>query len=222
MEARLSALFTRPEAMRPTAPSLKEMLSRERLLLQPAIIPTPHTIAPVPLRLLTLQDQAIRLPTAVQRAPVTTPSTSAPQDLPQHPAAANREVLDPCGELMPQELPQHSSQVGVTIECVHPEIRRRQRSMKKHKLLKLRKKNKVKIEHRILMDITRKEKAFMMEQMAIMREADAFNAEKYVQERLNKLNTETVPEFWKGRHVPKAVVMEELFKAGIKIPGYEK
>lgn len=42
------------------------------------------------------------------------------------------------------------------------------------------------------------------------KEAEAFSAEKYVEEKLNKLNEIVIPRYWKGRRLPEFIIREKM------------
>jgi hypothetical protein len=89
----------------------------------------------------------------------------------------------------------------------------RRRKMKKHKLKKLRKKMKfewAKVRQRREL---RKEKAFQAELIAQIKEAEKFDAEKYVAERLQEAHKVPLPRTWKGKRLPFFIIKEKL---GIK------
>jgi hypothetical protein len=89
----------------------------------------------------------------------------------------------------------------------------RRRKMKKHKLKKLRKKMKfewAKVRQRREM---RKEKAFQAVLIAQIKEAEKFDAEKYVAERLQEAHKVPLPRTWKGKRLPFFIIKQKL---GIK------
>jgi hypothetical protein len=89
----------------------------------------------------------------------------------------------------------------------------RRRKMKKHKLKKLRKKMRfewAKVRQRREL---RKEKAFQAELIAQIKEAEKFNAEQYVAERLQEAHKVPLPRTWKGKRLPFFIIKEKL---GIK------
>jgi len=89
----------------------------------------------------------------------------------------------------------------------------RKRKMKKHKLKKLRRKMKfewAKVRQRREM---RKEKAFQAKLISQIKDAEMFNAEQYVSEKLRKAEEEPLPRYWKGRRLPAFIIKEKL---GIK------
>ena len=57
--------------------------------------------------------------------------------------------------------------------------------------------------------------------MSVLREAEAFDAEKHVKEILAKVNHRPVPKFWKGKRLQESVVIGMMHKAGIKVPGID-
>jgi hypothetical protein len=89
----------------------------------------------------------------------------------------------------------------------------RRRKMKKHKLKKLRKKMKfewAKVRQRREM---RKEKAFQAVLIAQIKQAEKFDAEKYVAERLQEVHKVPLPRTWKGKRLPFFIIKQKL---GIK------
>lgn len=89
----------------------------------------------------------------------------------------------------------------------------RRRKMKKHKLKKLRRKMKfewAKVRQRREM---RKEKAFQAKLIAQIKDAEAFNAAKYVADKIHKAKETPLPRHWKGRRLPAFIIKEKL---GIK------
>lgn len=86
----------------------------------------------------------------------------------------------------------------------------RRRKMKRHKLKKLRRKMKfewAKVRQRREM---RKEKAFQAVLIAQIKEAERFDAEKYVAEKLRKANEVPLPRHWKGRRLPAFIIKQKL------------
>lgn len=86
----------------------------------------------------------------------------------------------------------------------------RRRKMKKHKLKKLRRKMKfewAKVRQRREM---RKEKAFQAKLIAQIKEAEAFNAAKYVADKLQQAKETPLPRYWKGRRLPAFIIKEKL------------
>ena len=57
--------------------------------------------------------------------------------------------------------------------------------------------------------------------MALLHEAEAFDAEKHVQEILARVNNRPVPKFWKGKRLHEASVIKLMHKAGLKVPGID-
>lgn len=89
----------------------------------------------------------------------------------------------------------------------------RRRKMKKHKLRKLRIRMKfewAKVRQRREM---RKEKAFQAGLIAQIKEAEKFDAVKFVEERLQKAHEVPLPRTWKGKRLPFFIIKEKL---GIK------
>lgn len=56
----------------------------------------------------------------------------------------------------------------------------------------------------------KKEKEFQAGLIQQCKEAESFSAEKYVQERLDKLNEIPIPKRWKGKHLPEFIIREKL------------
>lgn len=86
----------------------------------------------------------------------------------------------------------------------------RRRKMKKHKLKKLRRKMKfewAKVRQRREM---RKEKAFQAKLIAQIKDAEAFNAAKYVSDKLQEAKENPLPRFWKGRRLPAFIIKEKM------------
>jgi hypothetical protein len=113
--------------------------------------------------------------------------------------------------------PKHYIEAPAQGDLVHKQAARliviRRRKMKKHKLKKLRKRMKyewAKVRQRREM---RKEKAFQAELIAQIKEAEKFDAEKYVAERLQKAHKVPLPRTWKGKRLPFFIIKEKL---GIK------
>jgi hypothetical protein len=89
----------------------------------------------------------------------------------------------------------------------------RRRKMKKHQLKKLRIKMKyewAKVRQRREM---RKEKAFQAGLIAQIKEAEKFDAGKYVAERLQEAHKVPLPRTWKGKRLPFWIIKQKL---GIK------
>lgn len=86
----------------------------------------------------------------------------------------------------------------------------RRRKMKKHKLKKLRRKMKfewAKVRQRREL---RKEKEFQGKLLLQIKEAENFDAEKFVAERLRKANEVPLPRHWKGRRLPAFIIKQKL------------
>lgn len=86
----------------------------------------------------------------------------------------------------------------------------RRRKMKKHKLRKLRRKMKfewAKVRQRREM---RKEKAFQATLITQIKEAEVFNASKFVEEKLQKANETPLQRYWKGRRLPAFIIKEKF------------
>lgn len=86
----------------------------------------------------------------------------------------------------------------------------RKRKMKKHKLKKLRRKMKfewAKVRQRREM---RKEKAFQATLIAQIKVAEAFDAAKFVSNKIQKAKETPLPRFWKGRRLPAFIMKQKL------------
>ncbi|XP_017781756.1 PREDICTED: uncharacterized protein LOC108566407 [Nicrophorus vespilloides] len=86
----------------------------------------------------------------------------------------------------------------------------RRKKMKKHKLKKLRKRMKyeyAKIRQRREL---KKEKAFQAVLIQQCKEAELFNAKKYVDEKLEKLHEIVIPRYWKGKRMPEFLVRQKM------------
>lgn len=86
----------------------------------------------------------------------------------------------------------------------------RRRKMKKHKLKKLRIKMKfewAKVRQRREM---RKEKAFQAVLIAQIKEAEKFDAERYVAGRLQEAHKVPLPRTWKGKRLPFWIIKQKL------------
>ncbi|KAI4490511.1 hypothetical protein M0804_003455 [Polistes exclamans] len=82
----------------------------------------------------------------------------------------------------------------------------RRKKMKKHQRRKLRKKmqfywRKIKQKRELL-----RERAFQAEQIALIKQAESFDAAKYVNERLRELDKEFVPRTFRGEVLPREVI----------------
>ncbi|XP_018017430.1 uncharacterized protein LOC108674043 [Hyalella azteca] len=168
--------------------------------------------------LLSVVDQAVRLPSFVPKAPVMIP-TAVPLtslDLPCTNDAVNN-VVEPYEDLLPRILP--SAQSVDKMECINM-VRMRRKKMKKHKRIKERKRNRVSHEHRILMDIIRREKIFMLEQTNRLNEVEQFSAEQYVADKI-KSYRRPIPKYWNGKRLPESVVIDLMRKQGLPVPGLD-
>ncbi|VEN59022.1 unnamed protein product [Callosobruchus maculatus] len=56
----------------------------------------------------------------------------------------------------------------------------------------------------------KKEKAFQAVLVQQIKDAEQFSAEKYVQEKIEKLNEIVVPRFWNGRRLPEFLIREKM------------
>ncbi|KAJ8936968.1 hypothetical protein NQ318_015631 [Aromia moschata] len=86
----------------------------------------------------------------------------------------------------------------------------RRKKMKKHKLRKLRKKMKFEWAKLRQRRELKKEKEFQAKLIQQCKEAEAFSAEKYVQERIDKLNEIIIPRYWKGKRLPEFIIREKM------------
>jgi hypothetical protein len=59
----------------------------------------------------------------------------------------------------------------------------------------------------------RKEKAFQAVLLSQIREAEKFDAESYVTEKLRRANEKPMPRTWKGRRLPEFLIKQYM---GIK------
>ncbi|KAF2351291.1 hypothetical protein FHG87_017954 [Trinorchestia longiramus] len=170
------------------------------------------------LGLLSVEDRAVRLPSYEWRAPMTTPTSAmiTPQQLPHTPGSAST-IVEPYENCLPKLLP--TAHEGAVFECINM-VRLRQKKMKKHKRKKEYKRNRVSHEHRILMDIIRKEKLFMLEQTTLLDEAEQFSAEQYVTDKI-KTYRRPIPKFWKGKRLPESVVIGLMRRDGLTIQGID-
>lgn len=89
-------------------------------------------------------------------------------------------------------------------------LRIRHKKMKKHKRKKLRKKMqfvwaKIRIKRN-----QKKEKLFQAELIGKIKEAEAFEAKEYVDERLNILNKERLPRTYRGEILPPEMIKQFL------------
>ncbi|XP_064099978.1 uncharacterized protein LOC135210936 [Macrobrachium nipponense] len=147
-----------------------------------------------------------RLPSVYKPVSITVPSLYnggvLEKELPPVPTC--NEVIDPVIKNKIQEVPSDQ----VTEKQAARLIVIRRAKMNKHKLKKLRKKMKFVWLKIIQKREYRKEKAFQAEQMAIVREAEAFDAQKYVEDVLRRVNTRHDTRYYKGRRLPRFVVTE--------------
>lgn len=56
----------------------------------------------------------------------------------------------------------------------------------------------------------KKEKEFQAVLIKQCKEADHFSAQKYVQDKIDKLNEIVIPKRWKGRRLPEFLIREKL------------
>ncbi|KAF7279153.1 hypothetical protein GWI33_007565 [Rhynchophorus ferrugineus] len=86
----------------------------------------------------------------------------------------------------------------------------RRKKMKKHKLRKLRKKMKFEWAKLRQKREFKKEKLFQDRLIQKCKVAEAFSAEKYVAEKLDKLHEIILPRYWKGRRLPEYLIREKM------------
>ncbi|XP_018573252.1 uncharacterized protein LOC108912498 isoform X2 [Anoplophora glabripennis] len=86
----------------------------------------------------------------------------------------------------------------------------RRKKMKKHKLKKLRKRMKFEWAKLRQRRELKKEKDFQAILIQQCKEGEAFSAEQYVQERIDKLNEIIIPRYWKGKRLPEFLVREKM------------
>lgn len=86
----------------------------------------------------------------------------------------------------------------------------RRKKMKKHKRKKLRKKMKFEWEKIRNRRNQKREKLFQAELMDKIKEAEAFDAKEYVNERLNILNKERLPRTYRGEILPAQMIKQFL------------
>ncbi|KYQ52970.1 hypothetical protein ALC60_07696, partial [Trachymyrmex zeteki] len=89
-------------------------------------------------------------------------------------------------------------------------IRIRRKKMKKHRRRKLRKKMKFILEKVRLKRRQRTEKLFQTELIAKVKEAETFDAEEYVKERLSILNKKILPRTFRGEILPAEMIKQFL------------
>lgn len=56
----------------------------------------------------------------------------------------------------------------------------------------------------------RKEKEFQAGLIAQIKQAEAFSAERYVAEKIEKATAIQIPRFWKGKRLPEFVIRQKL------------
>jgi len=178
----------------------------------------PHTPLPDLLSQLCLSPSPVSLPTALPVTPVTPPSPpAAPHSLPPT-VPTPPEVLDPRPDAEPMIMPELERLSNLIYECINM-IRLKKMKMRKHKRKKQMRKNRVSHEKRIEGNLRRRQATFEAEMLALLNEANSFDAEKYLKETLAAYNHESVPTYWKGRRMHEHVVIQELLKLGLPIPG---
>ncbi|CAH1966685.1 unnamed protein product [Acanthoscelides obtectus] len=130
-------------------------------------------------------------------------------DLPNGLTWVPPELNDPCDNFSKSiEAPAVPSN-NIPKEAIRIIVIRRKK-MKKHKLRKLRKRMKFVWAKLRQKRELKKEKAFQAVLIHQIKEAEQFSAEKYVQERIDKLNEIVVPRFWNGRRLPEFLIREKM------------
>ncbi|XP_018350575.1 PREDICTED: uncharacterized protein LOC108753481 [Trachymyrmex septentrionalis] len=89
-------------------------------------------------------------------------------------------------------------------------LRVRRKKMKKHQRKKLRKKMKFIMEKVRLKRRQKKEKLFQAELIAKIKEAEAFDAKEYVNEKLSILNKKILPRTFRGEILPAEMIKQFL------------
>jgi len=86
----------------------------------------------------------------------------------------------------------------------------RRKKMNKHKLRKLRKRMKYVYAKVKLRREIRNEKLFLNTQMALIREAQKFDAKAYVSDILRRAKAEPLPTRWEGKYYPEPMIKEKM------------
>merc|ERR1712212_852335 len=119
--------------------------------------------------------------------------------------------LDPLSNFDEIILPQTDAQVD-KMECENM-LRIRREKMRR---------NRVSLEAGLRNEKARFEKLFQAEQVAILREAEEFDAEKHAKEVIAKVNYRPIPHFWKGKRLQEPAVIELMRKKGIDLDQFNK
>ncbi|XP_068231517.1 uncharacterized protein [Palaemon carinicauda] len=147
-----------------------------------------------------------RLPSIYKPITITVPSlydgAVLEKELPPIPTLT--ELIDPVTKNKIEEAPSEQ----VTEKQAARLIVIRRSKMNKHKLKKLRKKMKFTWLKIIQKREYKKEKAFQAEQMDIIREAETFDAQKYVEDILRRVTAKAEPRYYKGKRLPTFIVKE--------------
>ncbi|XP_012539660.1 uncharacterized protein LOC105838555 [Monomorium pharaonis] len=111
------------------------------------------------------------------------------------------------------DLPTNGSIIEKRVENM---LKIRHKKMKKHKRRKLRKRMKfvwakIKLKRR-----QKKETLFQTNLIAKVKEAQAFNAEEYVNEKLNILNKERLPRTFRGEILPSEMIKQFINEKRVK------
>lgn len=138
-------------------------------------------------------------------------------DSPKPTSNITKEIDEIMNRITDMRLPDvGSNRVGdLGIQAVRMIVIRRKK-MKKHKLKKLRKRMKyhwAKLKQRREI---KKEKAFQAELVAQVKEAEKFSAEAYVAEKLQKVNDNPLPRFYKGKRLPQFLIKQLLEEDQLK------
>ncbi|XP_050304500.1 uncharacterized protein LOC126742020 [Anthonomus grandis grandis] len=86
----------------------------------------------------------------------------------------------------------------------------RRKKMKKHKLKKLRKRMKFENAKRRQRREMKKEKEFQAVLIQQCKQAEAFSAEEYVNQKLDKLHEIVIPRYWKGKRLPEFLIRQKM------------
>lgn len=88
--------------------------------------------------------------------------------------------------------------------------------MNRHKLKKLRKRQKQEIAKKFLRRNIRKERAFLDERLAQIREAERFDAAQHVATLIAKAKEKPLPRYYKGKRMPAWWIKEQIALGNIK------
>lgn len=86
----------------------------------------------------------------------------------------------------------------------------RRKKIKKHKRKKLRRKMKFIWQKIRTRRNVKKEKAFQAELIAKIKEAEAFDIQKYIDDKLAIINKERIPKMYRGEILPEAMIKQFL------------